>query len=123
MYEIFEKLCDLKGITPYKFCKDTGVNSSTISTWKKNNSQCRPELAEKVCTYFGVSHDYLMTGKEKEGGETYYLNDETKEIAQAIFENKELKMLFDVSRNAPADRLIAYYNLIKAMQDTEKGND
>ena len=64
MYEIFEKLCDLKGITPYKFCKDTGVNSSTISTWKKNNSQCRPELAEKVCTYFGVSHDYLMTGKE-----------------------------------------------------------
>lgn len=66
MYEIFEKLCDLKGITPYKFCKDTGVNSSTISTWKKNNSQCRPELAEKVCTYFGVSHDYLMTGKEPE---------------------------------------------------------
>lgn len=65
MYEIFEKLCNLKGITPYKFCKDTGVNSSTISTWKKNNSQCRPELAEKVCSYFGVSHDYLMTGKEK----------------------------------------------------------
>lgn len=66
MYEIFEKLCNLKGITPYKFCKETGVNSSTISTWKKNNSQCRPELAEKVCSYFGVSHDYLMTGKENE---------------------------------------------------------
>lgn len=66
MYEIFEKLCDLKGITPYKFCKDTGVNTSTISTWKKNNSKCKPYLAEKVCTYFGVSHDYLMTGKESE---------------------------------------------------------
>lgn len=64
MYEIFEKLCTLKGISPYKFCKDTGVGTSTISTWKTNNSKCRPELAKKVCDYFGVSYDYLMTGKD-----------------------------------------------------------
>ena len=66
MYEIFELLCAKRGITPYKFCKDTGVSTSTISTWKTKNSQCRPELAEKVCEYFGISHDYLMTGEEKE---------------------------------------------------------
>lgn len=60
MYEIFEKLCAKRGITPYKFCKDTEVNSSTISTWKKNNSLARPELAKKVCEYFDVSLDYLM---------------------------------------------------------------
>ena len=66
MYEIFELLCEKRGITPYKFCKDSGVSTSTISTWKSKNSQCRPELAEKVCEYFGISHDYLMTGKELE---------------------------------------------------------
>lgn len=66
MYEIFEKLCEKNGITPYKFCKDTGISTSTISTWKKNNSQCRPELAKTVCEYFDISHDYLMTGKEPE---------------------------------------------------------
>lgn len=65
MYEIFEKLCKMKGITPYRFCEDTGVGTSTISTWKKNNSECRPKLAKIVCEYFGVSRDYLMTGKEK----------------------------------------------------------
>lgn len=64
MYEIFELLCTKRGITPYKFCKETGVSTSTISTWKTKKSQCRPELAEKVCEYFGISHDYLMTGKE-----------------------------------------------------------
>ena len=31
-----------------------------------------------------------MTGEEKEGGETYYINEETRAIAQEIFENKEL---------------------------------
>lgn len=66
MYEIFEKLCETNGITPYKFCKDTGVSTSTISTWKKKNSHCRPELAKIVCEYFGISHDFLMTGIEKE---------------------------------------------------------
>ena len=66
MYEIFELLCTQKGITPYKFCKDTCVSTSTISTWKKKNSQCRPDLAKIVCEYFGISHDYLMTGEEKE---------------------------------------------------------
>lgn len=64
MYEIFEKLCEKKGITPYRFCKDTGINSSTISTWKKNGSECSAKTAKAICDYFDVSMDYLMTGKD-----------------------------------------------------------
>lgn len=64
MYEIFEMLCDKKGITPYKFCKDTGTRTSTISTWKKKKSLASSKLAQKICDYFGVTMDYLMTGIE-----------------------------------------------------------
>lgn len=64
MYEIFEKLCNERGITPYKFCKDNNVRTSTISTWKKKNSIVGTVLAKKICDYFEVSMDYLMTGKE-----------------------------------------------------------
>ena len=123
MYDIFEQLLQKFGISSYKFCKDTGVPQSTISTWKKKKHLVSPELGKIIADYFDVSLEYLMKGKEKEGGETYYLNDETKEIAQEIFINKELRMLFDVSRKASPEHLKAYYNLIKAMQDTEKGND
>lgn len=66
MYEIFEKLCNERGITPYRFCKDTGINSSTISTWKNKGSECSPKTAKAVCDYFGVSMDYLMTGADGE---------------------------------------------------------
>ena len=65
MYEIFEKLCEINGITPYRFEKDMNVNSSTISTWKKKNSLAGPELAEKVCNYFKVSMDFLMGKTDK----------------------------------------------------------
>lgn len=64
MYEIFQKLCAERGITPYRFCKDTGINSSTISTWKNKGSECSPKTAKAVCDYFGVTMDYLMTGVE-----------------------------------------------------------
>lgn len=123
MYDVFEQLLQKFGVTTYQVSKATGIGQSTFSSWKTRRNLISGEKAKKIADYFGVSVDYLMTGKEKEGGETYYLNDETKEIAQAIFENKELRMLFDVSRKASAERLLAYYNLIKAMQDTEKGND
>lgn len=65
MYDIFEKLCNIKGITPYRFGKDMGVSSSTISTWKKKNSLAGPELSEKVCEYFGVTIDFLMGKTDK----------------------------------------------------------
>lgn len=65
MYEIFKKLCDEKGITPYRFCKETGVNTSTISTWKNKGSECSSKTAKAICDYFGITMDYLMTGEEK----------------------------------------------------------
>lgn len=64
MYEIFEKLCNQKGVTPYRFCKDTGISTSTISTWKTKGSLCGSKLQKIICEYFGVTADYLMTGKE-----------------------------------------------------------
>ena len=63
MYEIFEKLCKERGITPYRFCKDTGINSSTISTWKNKGSECSPKTAKAICEYFNISMDFLMTGE------------------------------------------------------------
>lgn len=70
-----------------------------------------------------IKNESLDVFSNSQEPDAYYLNEETREIAQEIFENKELRMLFDVSRKASAEHLIAYYNLIKAMQDAEKGID
>jgi transcriptional regulator with XRE-family HTH domain len=121
MFERIENLRKSAGLSQGKLEKELGFSNGSISKWK--NSTPTPDRLQKLADYFHVSLEYLMTGEEKEGGETYYLNEETREIAQEIFVNKELRMLFDVSRNASPEHLIAYYNLIKAMQNAEKGND
>lgn len=70
MYEIFELLLEKYGITIYKFCKDTETSQSTIYTWKKKHSQVGPEIGKKICDYFKISMDYLMTGKEADTSAT-----------------------------------------------------
>lgn len=64
MWEIFELLLKKHDLTIYKFCKLTGASESTIYTWKKKNSRVSPEIATVICDFFGISMDYLMTGKE-----------------------------------------------------------
>lgn len=53
----------------------------------------------------------------------YYLNDETREIAQEIFDNPDLKSLFDMSRKMSPERLKAHIEFMKNLQNTESGSD
>lgn len=123
MYSIFEELLQKHGVSTYKVSMETGIAQSIFSSWKRGVSKPKQDKMQKIADYFNVSVEYLLTGKEKEGGETYYLNDETKEIAQEIFEKKELRMLFDVTRKSTPQRLMAYYNMIKELESQEHGEE
>lgn len=122
MYEIFEQLLQSRGISAYKFCKETGISQSTISTWKAKRNLISGEIAKKIADYFSVSIDFLTTGKEKEG-EKYYLNEETAKAAQEIFENKKLRVLFDAARDATPEDLETTYNMLMALKKKERGID
>lgn len=120
MYEVFEQLLQKFGVTAYQVSKATGIPQSTISNWKARGNLIRGDKAQKIADYFGVSVDYLMTGKEKEGGEKYYLNDETAEMAQKIFENKELRALFDVQSDMQPEDLKALHDMALALKRKEQ---
>lgn len=64
MYEIFELLCRKNGVTPYRVCKETGLTTATISNWKAGRYVPKADKMQKIADYFGVSIEYLMTGKE-----------------------------------------------------------
>ncbi|RHV86999.1 XRE family transcriptional regulator [Lachnospiraceae bacterium OF09-33XD] len=122
MYEIFEQLLHSYGISAYKFCKETGISQSTISTWKSKKNLISGEIAKKIADYFGVTVDYLMTGEEKEG-DKYYLNDDTAAMAQKLFENKDLKVLFDAAQDATPEDLKTTYDMLMALKRKERGDN
>ena len=80
-------------------------------------------MAKVIAEYFHVSVDYVMTGEEKEGGEKYYLNEETAEMAQALFENKNLRVLFDAAKDASPEDLKTTYDMLMALKRKERGDN
>lgn len=83
MYEIFVKLLEKYGVTAYKVSKATGIAGSTFTDWKTGRSTPKQDKLQKIADYFGVTVDYLMTGK-----------DEPKEMASELTARDER----DISR-------------------------
>ena len=122
MYSIFEELLQKRGVSTYKVAKDTGIAQSVFSSWKNGISTPKQDKMQKIADYFNVSVEYLMTGKEKEGGEKYYLNEETSQIAQEIFDNKELRLLFDAAKDAQPEDLQTVHQMLLALKRKERGD-
>lgn len=122
MYEIYCKLRDQRGLKDADVVRNTGITKSTFSDWKNGRSCPKNDKLQKIADYFGVTIDYLMTGKEKEDSQGYYLNEETAKAAQEIFENKELRMLFDAARDADPEDLKALHSMALALKRKERGN-
>ena len=70
MYEIFEQLCQEKGVTAYKVCKETGIATATISNWKAGRYTPKQEKMQKIADFSGVSLEYLTAGKGDRKKET-----------------------------------------------------
>ncbi len=66
MYEIYQKLRDERGLKDSDVAREASVSKSTFSDWKVGRSKPGIKKLQKIADFFGVTVDYLMTGKEDE---------------------------------------------------------
>ena len=116
MYEVYCKLRDLRGVKDADVVRATGITKSTFSDWKSGRSEPKKEKLQKIADFFDVSLDYLMTGEEQNG---YYLNEETAKLAQEMFEDEDMRSLFDMKRNMPPERFKAHMEFMKSLYKQE----
>ncbi len=86
MYEIYQKLRDERGLKDSDVAREASVSKSTFSDWKVGRSKPGIKKLQKIADFFGVTVDYLMTGKEDEQKE----KDNTGDLKQKFEELKEL---------------------------------
>ena len=118
MWEVFEKLRLERGVSAYEVAKACGFRAGVISSWKAGRYTPKADKMQKIADYFGVTVEYLMTGEAKDG---YYLNPETAKVAQELFENKDLRILFDAARDASPEDLRAVHAMLLALKRKEQG--
>ena len=116
MYSVFEYLLQINGLTAADVSKATGIRQSTLSNWKKRNNLLSGEKARIIADYFGVSVDFLMTGNKEDTG--YYVNPETAQIAQEIFDDKNYRILFDAAKGSKPEDLLMAAELLNRLKET-----
>lgn len=115
--DIIRTLCAKAGISLKTLEKELGFSNGSLA----KSATIKAERLQKIADYFHVSLEYLVTGEEKDGSEKYYLNEETAKAAQEIFENKELRALFDAARDADPEDLRALHSMALALKRKERG--
>lgn len=114
----------MNGTSQTDIINDLGFNKSAVSTWCNGTRLPRMDKVDALARYFKISRSELM--EERTDGKTedrYYLNDETAQAAQEIFDNKELRMLFDATRDSAPEDLKVLHSMALALKRKERGSN
>lgn len=95
-----------------------GVSPQTFNTWVKGIALPRMSKVQLLADYFGIQKSDLLEEKH----DSYYINEETAQIAQQIYEDKELRALFDAARDADPEALQAAQAMLKVLKRKERGS-
>lgn len=63
-YAVFSKLCAEKGVAKSRVLIDLNISKSNGTAWKNGRNKPSNEMLKKLADYFGVTTEYLLTGKE-----------------------------------------------------------
>jgi transcriptional regulator with XRE-family HTH domain len=116
------------GKSQVQMSRELNINKATISSWMNGTRIPRMDKIDMLCNYFNVKRADIMEPQENLAGgisyhqNEYYINDETALVAQEIFENKELRALFDVQCDMDPDDLRALHSMALALKRKERYN-
>lgn len=97
------------------------VSPQTFNTWVKGVALPRMGKVQALADYFNIPKSALIEEQlEKDG---HYVDPETIEIAQEIYQNKDLHMLFDAVRTSSASDLRNFRDMIMLMKRRENPED
>lgn len=107
-----KKLCKSHGISVRRLELDCDFSNGYIHNLKDN--AMRADKLQKIADYFGVTVEYLQTGKQSK----YYTSDGVAEYAQALFDNPDIRVLFDAAKDSKAEDIQMAAELLKRLKRT-----
>ena len=91
------------------------VSQTTVSGWLNEYKVPRGNTIDAICEYLRCSRGELIG---EQSGLPYYINEETAQIAQEVFDNPDAKMLLDAARNAKPEDIRLAAEMLKRFKET-----
>lgn len=100
-----------KNYTQSKLSSLLGVSRSAVSMWEIGGSEPDTENIAKMAELFDVSTDYILGRDEPTNSENSELYDYLEELRT----RPEMKMLFNITKNATKEEVEKAVKIIEAM--------
>ncbi len=117
--ELVKKICKERKIPISRLEKDCGFSNGYIR--KLQEGKFPSDRLLIIAEYLNLPASYLMTGDESPETDGYYLDKGTVDMAQRIFENKDLRVLFDAAKDASPEDLKTTHDMLIALKKKERG--
>lgn len=119
-----EILLSERNISAIELARRIDASPSTIySIIQRNNKKVDIDILIKIAKALNIPAEYFSDIYESDSAE-YYTNPATADMAQAIYDDPELRALFDVSRDLdPRDLKMLADMARRFKRDAEGGSD
>lgn len=107
--------------SPAEIAKALGINKSTLSSWMNGHRIPKMDKIDMLCNYFGCDREDIMEEYDPYRKKAYYFDKETGDKAQELFENKDLRILFDAARDSKPEDLQMAAELLERLKGTNNG--
>lgn len=94
-----------------------GFNQKTLNGWCNALSVPTMGKVQALADYFGIRKSDLLDAHTEEEQTPYYLDDETRELAEFLHKNPRYRVLFDASRKVKPEDIEFVKQMIDRMTD------
>lgn len=102
--------------TQSEVAKEIDVSPQTFNTWTQGIAIPRMGKIQRLADYFHIEKSALLDKASQE--QTYYTNPETAKVAQEIFDNSNLRILFDAAKDSSPEQLKLAAEMLRQFKKT-----
>ena len=128
--EMIREVRIMKELTLEQVANRLGFTSKTLQRYETGDRKIKISTIMELAEILGFDYDEFMSeAKQRHAGKEavvmedvtpYYVVDkETRKIAQEIFEDNDMKLLFDLKKTAKAEDLMSYAKFLKEQYERE----
>ncbi|MDF2656365.1 MAG: hypothetical protein K0Q48_680 [Bacillota bacterium] len=111
--EKLKELREAKGFNKREAAEKLGMPYTTYNNYETDTRDVGSETLRKIARFYGVTIDFIL--ENDVDGHGYYLDEEAAKIAQEIFDNPDLRILFDTTRKVKPEDLKLIKDMVKRM--------
>lgn len=114
--ENLNRLLQYREKTQSEVAKEIDVSPQTFNTWTQGIAIPRMGKIQRLADYFHIEKSALLDKASQE--QTYYTNPETAKVAQEIFDNSNLRILFDAAKDSSPEQLKLAAEMLRQFKKT-----